>query len=230
MESLPTNPIAGMAQSASLKELQKEVLAYNLKATEPMKMDSQTCQEALLRLTIPIKASGRIKASDDEILLMVTDLAEKLHGYNAADVLEAFEKHQKSSPFFPDLSDLMKFIQPRIDHRIRMAEYERRNRPWIPDGANSNRGDFQRLAITTGLQDEPQEVRTAAVASWKDGGAQKLMDAGIEAERLRGGTKTSEKPKIDSKDQPWHDVNELRASALRINAMTKLWASQRLSG
>ena len=159
------------------------------------------------------------KMSSSEANSRTETLAHDLRNYPQPLIEGAIQKHREESVFFPELADLMKFMKPRLEHSRRVAEMERKNVPWSPDAQKEpKRKGFEQIAIAAGLQDEPQEVRTAAVSGWKDGGAERLMDAGIEAERLRIGTKITEKPVIDSKDQPWHEANELKASALRINA------------
>ena len=161
--------------------------------------------------------SGKLKA--EQLADLETSLAHDLRNYPMDLVENALREHKENSPFWPSLSDLMKHIKPRLDHRHRMERFQSRE-VWTPSTPHTKKeaGHFTSIAIAAGLQDEPQEVRTAAVSGWKDGGAKRLMDAGIEAERLRIGTKVTEKPVIDSKDQPWHEANELKASALRINA------------
>ena len=112
----------------------------------------------------------------------------------------------------------MKFMKPRLEHSRRIAEIARRNVPWIPDTQKApKQNGFEQIAIAAGLQDEPQEVRTAAVKVWWEKEREATLEAGEKAERLRNGTKTSEKPMIDSKDRPWNDREALKASMLRIN-------------
>ena len=158
-------------------------------------------------------ATGKLSASQADELGEL--LAHDIRNYPLGWIEYAIQQHRKKSAFWPSLSDLMQWIQPRVEHERRMRRHEKRDKAWIADAPKVTGGGLKQLAAPEGFKVDPPGVREAAVSDWKANGAKELEALAKEAEQGRGGTKTSEKPKIDRRAK-WHDADELRASMQRL--------------
>lgn len=124
------------------------------------KITNDEAYEELRKLAALLRARGGWKADNKEIKLLCNDLAKHLEGHNAGDVAFALKAHVNESNFFPSPAQLMAHIQPRIDWRLRHKERNRFKGNWKPDGIQRDEDpDYQQ---------EPLEVRKAAVDKWRE--------------------------------------------------------------
>jgi len=144
---------------------------------------------------------------------MVAELSERLTGHKAEDVIFALEEHEKASPFFPAYADLMKYVQPRIERRLKLAHQNRfAGSSWVPHQQVKTTHGQRTLAP---VDEEPIEVRKAACDTWREQIRPKLPEVADAAERQRAGTKHPEKVKPADKTKPWHDRKAMAASLKR---------------
>lgn len=96
-------------------------------------------------------------------------LSHDLRNYPLDWVDDAIRQHREDSPFWPALSDLMKFIKPKVERHYREAERRKLDEKIAREKA--------------GLPpEEPAEIRAAAAQEWREWGRADLEKRGIDAE------------------------------------------------
>lgn len=111
---------------------------------------------------------GKLKAEQAGEISEI--LAHDLRNYPMDWVEDAIRQHKEESPFWPSLSDLMKFIRPRVEWQRRASERKRREEEIARYKANE-------------APEDPQEIRTAAAEKWRQEGRARLEELSQEQEK-----------------------------------------------
>lgn len=139
-------------------------------------------------MALEMVRTGQLQADDADD--SVTLLANDLAKYPIQWIDDAILAHREQSPYWPKLCDLMASIQPRrLAAEAQMAREER----------------FAAQKDDEGWVDDPKNVRQEAVSAW------------WEVERPKMEMALQEPPRGRKTDLPWHDVEILKHSAMRIN-------------
>lgn len=192
-------PIISQEQSPTSKQLAKRCRAEN----------SKHIWSALTLLASELKLHGSVKDGDATLLEKQKRLTEKLADCDPAHVDLAIKLHQELKPWFPHLSDLMIHIRPlEIAKRERESREAERAKAWH-SGKDENP-----------FVDDPDHVRAATVAQWRDEGKTKLAELGnLADEQLLTPAEKEARAKFEARRQAWRDpANDPLASINRLKA------------
>jgi hypothetical protein len=155
--------------------------------------------------------------------LLVETLTKDLALYPETWVIRAIHEHRKASPFWPAIADLVKHMQPAINAEERAKAFKRNqqaSREFVNAGGKQSELDAEerKAVVIAKLGYDPNDARAGRKFQEESYFRKQCITAGVSFEETQAMSGDEVLSKLMSKDKPWNDPKELKASAKRLAA------------